>query len=124
MKDNSEKDNIPISQQVRLIRKEKGLSQKTLAERLGTSQKAITRFEKEEVKPNLRSLEKMADALDCSLEVNLVRKKVVKDVGLLQNPGIKKRFTNKKVGSGQNIRRDISDIKMQILAKLKNSIKS
>jgi len=56
-----------------IIRKriEKGLTQKELAERVGTRQSAISRFESGAYNPSLLFLQKIADALDARMEVSI-----------------------------------------------------
>jgi len=53
-------------------RKEKGLTQKALAEQIGVSQQEISRFERLRHVPNLSSLMKIIDAI--GLELMLVNK--------------------------------------------------
>lgn len=50
-------------------RKEKGLTQKELAEKLNTSQSAISRLESGEYNPSFDFLNKVAQALESKLEV-------------------------------------------------------
>ena len=49
-------------------RKEKGLTQAQLAEKIGVNQAHISRWEKNAHKPTTAALIKLAAALDCSIE--------------------------------------------------------
>lgn len=59
-----------------IIRKrvEKGLTQKELAERIGTKQSAIARLESGTYNPNLSFLQKVSEALDAKLKISLSKK--------------------------------------------------
>ena len=61
---------VTIGQQIRRYRKELGLTQTLLAERIGSSQRAIVRLEKGQHDPNLATLRKIAGALDMDLHVS------------------------------------------------------
>ncbi len=50
---------------------EKGMSQKELADRIGTKQSAISRFESGGYNPTISFLEKISSALDTRLEISL-----------------------------------------------------
>lgn len=50
---------------------EKGLSQKQLAQRIGTKQSAISRFESGTYNPTLSFLQKIAEALDAKLKISV-----------------------------------------------------
>ncbi len=56
-----------------IIRKrlEKGLSQKQLAERMGTKQSALSRLESGNYNPSLAFLKKVASALETNLHITL-----------------------------------------------------
>ena len=60
-----------IKKQVIQLRKEKGLSQKELAELIGTKQSAISRLENENYNFSIELLVKIAKAFDKELEVKL-----------------------------------------------------
>jgi ribosome-binding protein aMBF1 (putative translation factor) len=60
-----------IADEVATQRQARGLSQKELAELCGTTQPAIARLEAGGQPPRLRTLLRIADALDCELEVRL-----------------------------------------------------
>ncbi len=50
---------------------EKGLSQKELAQKIGTKQSAVSRLESGSYNPSITFLRKVADALDTRLKVSL-----------------------------------------------------
>jgi len=58
-----------IKRQVIKLRKEKGLSQKELAEKIGTKQSAISRLENESYNPSIELLYKIAKACDKDLHI-------------------------------------------------------
>ena len=53
---------------------EKGLSQKELAQRIGTKQSAISRLESGTYNPSLSFLQKVGEALDVKLKISLAEK--------------------------------------------------
>ena len=60
-----------IADDVASTRVERGLSQRELAERTGTTQSAIARLESGGRPPRIDTLLRIADALDCDLHVEL-----------------------------------------------------
>lgn len=56
---------------IKELRKQKGLSQKTLAELCGVHQTAVSQWEKGRTTPDLDSLKKLANALGVSVEILL-----------------------------------------------------
>jgi transcriptional regulator with XRE-family HTH domain len=60
-----------IADQVAERRQAKGLSQRELAEIVGTTQSAIARLERGGRPPRIDTLLRIADALDCELVVEL-----------------------------------------------------
>lgn len=54
------------------IRIKKDLTQKELAEKMGTTQSAISRLEKGNVNPTISFLKKLADALDSRLDIRFL----------------------------------------------------
>jgi len=52
---------------IKKVRKERGLTQKQLGERLGISQAAIGQFESNKANPKIDTIQKIADALNVSL---------------------------------------------------------
>lgn len=53
---------------------EKGLSQKELAQKIGTKQSAISRFESGTYNPSLSFLQKVGEALGVKLKISLAEK--------------------------------------------------
>ena len=60
-----------VIEQVIRRRLEKGLSQKQLAEKIGTKQSAISRLEGGNISPSIAFLEKVAKALGSKLQISL-----------------------------------------------------
>ncbi len=60
-----------IKRQLISLRKEKGLSQKELAEKIGTKQSAISRLENENYNPSVELLSRIAKAFDKELEIKI-----------------------------------------------------
>jgi len=58
--------------QLARLRIMRGLTQKELAEKVGTKQSGIARLESGKGEPNLASLKRIAQALDCRLEIRFV----------------------------------------------------
>lgn len=56
-----------FGESIKKIRKEKGLTQKQLGEKLGISQAAIGQFESNSANPKIETMQKIADALNVSL---------------------------------------------------------
>ena len=63
---------VRLAMEIRALREKRGLSQRDLAERLGTTQSAVARLEAGHVSPSLPTLDKVADALGVELVVTLV----------------------------------------------------
>jgi len=53
---------------LRSLRNEKGISQKELADVLGTSQQSITQYENQKVEPDIYMLSRMADYFNTSID--------------------------------------------------------
>ena len=64
---------------LRELRQRSGLSQRQLADQVGTTQSAIARLESGHVRPLLSTLEKLADALNEDLVVHVRRSAPVQD---------------------------------------------
>jgi HTH-type transcriptional regulator/antitoxin HipB len=62
-----------IGEQVRALREEHGLSQRELAERIGSTQPAIARLEAGGVTPNLATLDRIATAVGSALVIEFAR---------------------------------------------------
>jgi transcriptional regulator with XRE-family HTH domain len=58
--------------EIRALREKKGLSQRELAERIGTTQSAIARLEAGNVSPSLPTLDKVAQALGAEVSLSIV----------------------------------------------------
>lgn len=63
---------VRLAMEIQALREERGLSQRQLAERLGTTQSAVARLEAGHVSPSLPTLDKVADALGVELVVTFV----------------------------------------------------
>lgn len=61
-----------LASEVLLLRKQRGLTQKELAEKIGTTQAVISRVESASVKPSFDTILKIADALDAAMDVRLL----------------------------------------------------
>lgn len=66
-----------IKEQLITIRNQLGLSQKELAEMVGTKQSAISRLESGNYNPSIELLGKVAHALGGHLEISIVRDQAV-----------------------------------------------
>jgi transcriptional regulator with XRE-family HTH domain len=119
--DNSCREQLSVSDQVKILRKQKGITQYVLASNIGTSQKAITRFENEEVKPNVSTLERIAEALDCDLDIRFMPREIEAEANVGADRTVKAESEdNLETNVGLDvIKKDISDIKREILAKIK-----
>lgn len=72
----SERERAHIAMQIHHLRTKAGLSQKQLAELVGTTQSVISRLESTEYSGHsMNMLEKIASALNCALRVDLVPEK-------------------------------------------------
>ena len=60
---------LPFEKQVKYIRKRLGVSQKILAEKVGTSQSGIGNIEAGKGNPTIHTIEKIAKELNCTLKV-------------------------------------------------------
>ncbi|HET9092200.1 MAG TPA: helix-turn-helix transcriptional regulator [Acidimicrobiales bacterium] len=63
---------IRLAREIHDLREKRGLSQRELAERLGTTQSAVARLEAGNVSPSLPTLDKVAEALGVELVVSFV----------------------------------------------------
>ncbi|MFH1429281.1 MAG: helix-turn-helix domain-containing protein [Candidatus Margulisiibacteriota bacterium] len=69
----------PWVKQLKLIRETLGMTQKQLATRIRSTQISISRLENNEVNPTLDTMNKIAEALNCELFINMVpRKEIIK----------------------------------------------
>ena len=62
---------IRLAFEIKALREKKGLSQRQLAELVGTTQSAIARLEGGRISPSLPTLDRIANALDAELTVSL-----------------------------------------------------
>lgn len=69
-----------LAEQVRQLRSMSGLTQKQLAERMGTTQSAVARLEGGGVYPTIETLEKVAEALGAEMEISLRPRRRVRKV--------------------------------------------
>ena len=63
---------IRLAMEIRALREARGLSQRELAERVGTTQSAIARLEGGNISPSLPTLDRIAEAPQAELSVSLV----------------------------------------------------
>ncbi len=69
----AEREKIKIAEQVYALRKQRNLTQKELADRIGTTQSVISRLENTDYESErIETLQKLATALQCHLEVRFV----------------------------------------------------
>src|SRR4051794_7004377 len=64
---------LAIGERVRLLREEHGLSQRELAERIGSTQPAIARLEAGGVSPSLATLDRIATAVGTALVIDFTQ---------------------------------------------------
>ncbi|QPZ41501.1 helix-turn-helix transcriptional regulator [Bacillus halotolerans] len=64
---------MSFGHKLKTLRKQRGLTQKELAEKLFLSQSSITRFEKDEILPTSETLSKIANFFDVSIDFLLNR---------------------------------------------------
>jgi ribosome-binding protein aMBF1 (putative translation factor) len=62
---------IRLAFEIRALREKKGLSQRQLAERVGTTQSAIARLEGGRISPSLPTLDRIATALGAEITVTI-----------------------------------------------------
>jgi ribosome-binding protein aMBF1 (putative translation factor) len=71
----AEREKIKIAEQVYALRQQMGLTQKQLADLIGTTQSVISRLESTDYEnERIETLQKLASALHCTLEVKFVPK--------------------------------------------------
>lgn len=63
---------MSIADEIRRVRKTKGLTQSELAALIGRTQVSIARYETEKEEPPIRTLKKIADVLGCDLSIQFV----------------------------------------------------
>lgn len=72
---------MKIGNNIKLYRNKKGLTQKQLAEKIGTTDSAITRYESNSREPSIEIITKIAKALNISINELLDDKVVSNDIG-------------------------------------------
>ena len=91
-------ENISLGENIKKLRKNKGLSQKQLAEILNLSEITIRRYEKCSNIPTIKTLDKIAIALDVPLNellgTNATTNDIEKKIGTSLNEGDKKKVVN------------------------------
>lgn len=63
---------IRLAFEIRALREKKGISQRELAERVGTTQSAIARLEAGNISPSLPTLDKIAAALGAEVSLSII----------------------------------------------------
>src|SRR5271157_4521223 len=61
-----------LADELLLLRKKRGITQKELAEKIGTTQAVISRLENATVKPSMETIIKVAEALGAAVDVRLI----------------------------------------------------
>ena len=75
---------MTLGEHITLLRKKKGLSQADLGKAVGTSGDIIGRYERDEVKPSIEVVIKIADTLEVSIDYLVGKSKVELDNKLLK----------------------------------------
>ncbi len=70
---------MTLGEHITQLRKKKGLSQNDLGKAVGTSGDIIGRYERDEVKPSIEVVIKIADTLEVSIDYLVGKTKVVMD---------------------------------------------
>lgn len=63
---------IPYNKQIKYIRERLGISQRVLAKIVGTTQSGIANIENSNVSPSVKTLERIAEKMNCTLKVLFV----------------------------------------------------
>jgi transcriptional regulator with XRE-family HTH domain len=61
-----------LADELLLLRKKRGITQKDLAEKTGTTQAVISRLENATVKPSMETIIKVAEALGAAVDIRLI----------------------------------------------------
>lgn len=69
-----------LAEEVILMRRLRGLTQRQLADRLGTHQSSISRLESRKALPSIRFLKQVADALGCELLIQFVPREELEEL--------------------------------------------
>jgi transcriptional regulator with XRE-family HTH domain len=75
---------MTLGEQITLLRKKKGISQNELGKAVGTSGDIIGRYERDEVKPSIEVVIKIADTLEVSIDYLVGKSAVELDKGVLK----------------------------------------
>jgi len=86
------KDNTNLGKNIKLLRKQKGLTQVQLAEMVGCSQTMITTCENNRKKPSVSTLAQLADALGVSIDQVIGKTPSLKKDNKIRNPKLLKKF--------------------------------
>lgn len=70
---------MELGQNIMLIRKKKNLSQAELGKIIGTSGDVIGRYERNDIKPSIEVVEKIAEALEVSLDYLVGKTNIIVD---------------------------------------------
>jgi transcriptional regulator with XRE-family HTH domain len=89
-----------LADQMILLRKKLGLTQKELAEKAGTTQTVVSRVENVSVHPSLETVIKLAESLGAVVEVRLVELEGI-------HPA-----QDKKTGKGKEVQRSLPNFKL------------
>ena len=75
---------MTLGQQITALRKKKSISQNELGKAVGTSGDIIGRYERDEVKPSIQVVIKIADTLDVSIDYLVGNTDLLLDSSVLQ----------------------------------------
>lgn len=70
-----------LADEVLVLRKKRGLTQKQLAQMVGTTQAVISRLENASVKPSFETIVKLAEALEAAVDVRLMPLEAIRQEG-------------------------------------------
>jgi transcriptional regulator with XRE-family HTH domain len=82
-----------LGQNIRLLRKQKGLTQVELAKKLDCSQAVITAYESSKKKPAIDTLSRLADVLGVTIDQIIGKKNVPQQKTTVKSPKLWKKFT-------------------------------
>jgi transcriptional regulator with XRE-family HTH domain len=83
----------PLGQNIRLLRKQKGLTQVELAKNLDCSQAVITAYESGKKKPAVDTLSRLADVLGVTTDQIIGKKNVPQQKNPVKSPKLWKKFS-------------------------------
>lgn len=83
-----------LADELLLLRKKRGFSQKELAEAANTTQAVVSRLENASVKASLESIVKLAEVLGAIVDVRLIPLEDVRDKGAEQEESFQSETTN------------------------------